>query len=399
MSKHSMQYIPINAPWVDTGLQTATTLVNERFDNAKSLADDAWRLLLAYIRDVKTVSDNFEFDWEKINIDYEVDEFTTAVKELRPDPLRINDIDIKARLDAIVIPSLDNTQDGFTVSHGSGPDELKVDLFAKLITKLEAEGTGLGAEVEEMIWDRMLKRQETKNAEMYFEAENYFASRGFTLPPGALSGKLNEISIEIARNNTTTNNDIAVEQARLAQTNTHFLLSESWKAIVGTIENEANSIVALNKTKYDKYLAQLESVKTQISQEVAVIENIAKGMSVLTQLYGHDVQLGGIDIDAKYKYNELRMKESIAEAEIALKEAELSIRETERVFLAQMQTYDGAAKLLAQVCASALSSVNASASLGFSAGASSSANGSVSSSFQDSDSYQESYQTTKQLSA
>ena len=268
-----------------------------------------------------------------------------------------------------------------------------------MIAKLEAEGTGLGADVEEAIWNRMLARQELKNADMYYKAENYFASRGFTLPPGALSGKLNEISIEIARNNTNTNNDIAVEQARLAQTNTHFLLSESWKAIVGTIENEANSIVAMNKTKYDKYLAQLEATKVQISQEVSVIENIAKGLAVLVQLYGHDVQLGGIDIDAKYKYNEARMKESIAQAEIELKEAEIAIRETERIFMTQLQTYDNASKMLAQVCASALSSVSANASLGFSAGATSSAQGSVNSNYNDTDQYSEEFRQTQEISA
>jgi len=63
-----------------------------------------------------------------------------------------------------------------------------------------------------------------------------------------------------------------------------------------------------------------------------------------------------------------------------------------------LQTYDNASKLLAQVCASALSSVNASASLGFSAGASSSAGASVQSTYYDADMYQESFSKTQQLS-
>jgi hypothetical protein len=397
MSKHSLLYIPVNAPWVDTGLEQTSSLVNERFDNAKSLASEAWSKILDYVDDIKKVNNNFEFDWEKIAIDYEVDEFTTAVKGQRPDPLRINDLEIRSRLDSIVNPVLGYTQSNFTVSHGSGPDDLKVNLFAKLITKLAVEGTGLGADVEAAIWARMRSRQETQNTNQYYEAENYFASRGFTLPPGALSGKLNEISIELERNNTYLNNDITIEQAKLAQTNTHFLLSESWKAIVGTIESEVNAIVAMNKSIYDKYLAELEANKIRITKEVSVIENIAKGLSVLVQLYGHDVQLGGVDIEAKYKYNELRMKESIAEAEIALKKADFAIEETRMVFASQNSSLDNASRLLAQVCASALSSVNASASMGFSASANSSASGSVSSSYQDSDSYSESKSQTEEI--
>ena len=99
-------------------------------------------------------------------------------------------------------------------------------LLHKVLTNISNGGTGLDATVEQDIYNRALVRQETENERLYTEAENYFEARGYSLPPGALSGRLAEISREISRNNTDLSEKITISQAELAQKNTQFFIDK-----------------------------------------------------------------------------------------------------------------------------------------------------------------------------
>ena len=105
------------------------------------------------------------------------------------------------------------------------------DLADATKTKLESDiengGTGLDSDVEADIWTRARARKDLQNEAMYTEAQDFFSARGFTLPPGALAGRLRDASAEQIRETAQINYEIAIEQARLAQNNTQFAIKSS----------------------------------------------------------------------------------------------------------------------------------------------------------------------------
>jgi hypothetical protein len=104
--------------------------------------------------------------------------------------------------------------------------DIWADLLAKVLDGIRNGGTGLDAAVEAEIYQRLLDRQQDENERLYNEANDYFAARGFTLPPGALSGRLNEINQQVSRNNSAASREITINQAELAQKNTHFIIDK-----------------------------------------------------------------------------------------------------------------------------------------------------------------------------
>ncbi|OEU67541.1 MAG: hypothetical protein BA863_12315 [Desulfovibrio sp. S3730MH75] len=114
----------------------------------------------------------------------------------------------------------------FNYSESNYSSDIWTDLLSKVLNDIRNGGTGLGALIEEELYDRALRRQETENERLYREVESYFEARGFSLPVGAMAGRLAEAAREISRNNITTNAEIAINQADLAQKNTHFMVTK-----------------------------------------------------------------------------------------------------------------------------------------------------------------------------
>jgi hypothetical protein len=114
----------------------------------------------------------------------------------------------------------------FSYSEANYGSDIWADLLAKVLNDIRNGGTGLGALIEDELYDRALARQEKENQRLYQETEDYFEARGFFLPVGAMAGRLTEIAREISRNNTEINSKIMISQAELAQTNTHFMITK-----------------------------------------------------------------------------------------------------------------------------------------------------------------------------
>lgn len=133
-------------------------------------------------------------------------------------------------------------------------------LLAKVIDGIVNGGTGLDPDVEQAIFDRAKHRQLYENDKAYREAEQYFAARGFILPPGAMAAKLQEISEAILRENTDLNEKIMIEQADLAQKNTHFMLEMGRQAegILRDFHNQQEN-------------RSLDAAKTLVDSSVAIV--------------------------------------------------------------------------------------------------------------------------------
>ncbi len=97
---------------------------------------------------------------------------------------------------------------------------------AELLDTILNGGTGLGADIEEKIWQRMRDRTFDQKQRVHEAAYAEFAARGFRIPSGALAGRIAETEKEILRTETSESAEIAIEQARLALSNLHFALSK-----------------------------------------------------------------------------------------------------------------------------------------------------------------------------
>jgi hypothetical protein len=280
-------------------------------------------------------------------------------------------------------------------------------LESKLNNRLTDGATGLDATVEAAIWARARSRQELENINKYQEVENYYSSRGFSIPPGTLSGRLNELLIEFARNDSYLNNDILVKQAELAMQNENIVLESGIKYILERLTQNASVIIEGNKLKIQGYLGELEGYKAEIQAEIARIEALTKvfmaeleaykgkieaeatrveSMSKIyiaeTQVYTATADavtktyLGKIEaykgkiqaesakVDAIVKSLDLALRQVIAVAETDMKEAAIDSENLKNATALAIELTKGGAQIAAQLAASAMSSVNASASVG-----------------------------------
>ncbi|MBE9592700.1 MAG: hypothetical protein IMF19_04400 [Proteobacteria bacterium] len=170
--------------------------------------------------------------------------------------------------------NIDPPQSIFLYEEAVYSSSLKLATESKLLDIVENGGTGLDSDVEAAIWDRALSRKQVGDLAKHDEAERYFASRGFNIPQGALVARLTELLTERARAEDDINRDIMTEQAKLAQTNTHF-------AITSAIQHESSIMAYLSS------VAQRTLDSSKYTQEAAIALFNAGVMRYNAQLQGY----------------------------------------------------------------------------------------------------------------
>jgi len=128
-------------------------------------------------------------------------------------------------------------------------------LLARLLTDLQSGATGLSATVEQEIIDRAQARQDVIDDKHEQETLEFFASRGFTLPTGAMQAAIAELANERARNRADLNGKTLIMQAELAQKNSQFIINAA-KEVESILRESVNK---LNDRRLDlaKAIAQL----------------------------------------------------------------------------------------------------------------------------------------------
>jgi hypothetical protein len=193
----------------------------------------------------------------------------------------------------------------------------------KLLYDVQNPGTGIDPEVEQAIWDRAISRQMTENEKSYNEALNYWAARGFELPPGSLVSALCEIRHKIDGTMEDLNNDILIQQSKLAQEYAKIAISQAidYEKMVMDYINRRNqrlfeaakytveAALLIYQAQIECYKAQLEAYKiytevfkAQIEAELAKMEiykaqiEAAKLTVEIQELYieAYKAQLQGI---------------------------------------------------------------------------------------------------------
>jgi hypothetical protein len=158
------------------------------------------------------------------------------------------------------------------------------DTIETMLKAIIADGvSGLSTTVEQAIYDRAVARKTAETIAAYAETENYFAARGYSIPPGAMSGRLLEIQAQADNALTDINNDILRMQGELA-------FKGTWESIGRIIEfekqkrdffaSEVSNVLAKAKARADNLMARvnlmLEARKSRLTNEEMLADDVLK---------------------------------------------------------------------------------------------------------------------------
>jgi hypothetical protein len=195
---------------------------------------------------------------------------------------------------------------GFIYNEALYSSDLGDALRAKILLGIQDGGTGLGVDVEAAIWEQAKKRTESENARLYSEALNFWAARGWTIPTGAVDGRIYEVSVEQSRALADVNEKILIEQARLAQEMDKFILQAGLQmekqamdffneVATRTFQAAKASVemgIAVFQAKVVWYNSQLEGYKTQATvYEVRIRAELGKLEAFKVQIEATKLQV------------------------------------------------------------------------------------------------------------
>lgn len=203
----------------------------------------------------------------------------------------------------------------FSFSEEAYNSDIRVALFTKILEDIANGGTGLDVNVEEDIYNRFLARQQTENNRLYQEIQNQFSATGFELPSGAYAARMLQISNDISLKNDQASREIVINQAELAQKNTHFTIQQAvlLEQVVSTFFNSQqdralkasalstenavaiyNAVVARQNLLLEKYKTEAQVFETKIRAELVVVETYKAQVDVVK--IKSDVQQARVNI-------------------------------------------------------------------------------------------------------
>lgn len=277
-------------PWT-TGIfdsaPSTKTVVSDKFAEMLVYADEAWdtaTALIATLTDSTTIPDP---DFADISLSEltmpSIDDVTKPVAPEAP----------SAEIE------IEDAPDNSAVIFQDENIAINTLLDTKIQANLNAGGTGLGSEIEAAIWARATTRLTEDRTLKIAEANADLAARGWTAPNGALEAKVSQVTRDFTKRLEEISEQIAVEQAKLAQTNEHFTLEQAlkyvtvardwlsqktnfllkkfeleidaWKTVSGTTIAELDAKVKLYGASASAYASEVQAEKTFIESKIEII--------------------------------------------------------------------------------------------------------------------------------
>jgi|GEM_PF-2475533 len=396
-------------------------LIVSQFEQCRRYADDVFKQLTdinGYLWKLSNAAtgEMQELDMSWIEYDWPEPDIGLIPFDLRPAPPDEDDI----RIDDVAVPELPSLREielpafpelptpdipAWSFYEEAYTSEVLDRLKARLLELSKSGALGIPEEVADAVFNQAKRRNEIGDAKLYEEALNFWAARGFTLPPMMLAARLEDARIEIERRNSDINEKIMIQQAQMEVEGWKSVLAQmvalegamvghadavnnraldEAKAIVQTgldayktevqgyaaamegIKAQADVQIAVNKQSLDIYLARIEKYKADLQLAVSRVEVIVKAYAARVEGYGTDIKAGSAQLDAEVKAFQARVEQAKNQTQLMLE----SSRAVLQAFIANRNLMIEAAKdgasICAQLVASALSAIHASASGGYS---------------------------------
>jgi hypothetical protein len=252
-------------------------------------------------------------------------------------------------------------------------DALKV----KLVDKINNGGTGLGAVVEEGIWNREKERALLDHIDAIDRMAGEIGANGFPMPDGVMSAMLLDLETKYNDARLTSNRDISTKQADLAYQATQKFI-DAGISFEGTEQTYATAMrnrlleaaksgpeiaVAMYRAEVERinvYVAQYNAIATKTNAQADIFRSqvamYTSEADVKTKIIGASVQKYSAEIDAVAKANATELGKD-----------EILVRQLTAFLNLELEAMKAVTQVNAQIAASALTGMSANASLGASA--------------------------------
>lgn len=114
-----------------------------------------------------------------------------------------------------------------------------------LVNSITVGGTGINPTVEDQIWQRGRDRVIADGLRAESQTQNEFAMRGFSLPPGAMAARLQQVRFEQLSKTQEQSRDVAIKQADIEVENLRFAVEQAIRSRVAAMQAAADYIRAL----------------------------------------------------------------------------------------------------------------------------------------------------------
>lgn len=192
-----------------------------------------------------------------------------------------------------------------------------------LVNAITVGGTGISPTVEDQIWQRGRDRIIADGLRVENQTLDGFASRGFSLPPGALAASLQAVRFEQLAKTQEFSRDTAIRQAEMEIENLRFAVEKAidsrMRAMAAASDyiralmtgpDTAARVASLNADAQARMLgATADLYRARLSRdEIAMRIPLANA--------SNGVQAAGITVDGFYKGIDARVRASAAAADV-----------------------------------------------------------------------------------
>jgi hypothetical protein len=183
-----------------------------------------------------------------------------------------------------------------------------------LLNTIQNGGSGLPVAIEEAIWARTRDRAVREGQRQKAEAVAEFASRGFSLPPGALLSRTDSIDQDTQNKVAEAARDIAIDQAKQEIENIRFAISTA----AGYRQNAIQSALT--------YLREWMQIPETAAKRAAMLAELRMKLWETTAMYyravneAHEI---GFKYDSANQISQLRQFEFVKDFSVQGYEAKV----------------------------------------------------------------------------
>lgn len=236
-----------------------------------------------------------------------------------------------------IITALSDELAGFFIEYYPLASDAFDEATNWLVNSITGGGTGISAAVEEQIWQRGRDRVILDGQRVESQVMNDFASRGFSLPSGALAARLQEARFTQLEKTQDMSRDVAIKQADMAVENLRFAIEQAIKSRVAAMAAATDYIRALMSGV--DVAARVASINSDVK---------ARMMSATADLYR-----------ARLSRDEIAMKIPLTNSDLSLRASTANIDGFYRGVDARTAAAGHAAEVYGKTAQAALSSLSA----------------------------------------
>jgi len=325
----------------------ALDITQTQIEQAREYADSAYAAAQEFLDELKEMFDQYEvpvieIEMPDINIpDINIElppvldplDLELVITGVFPSPPSFNDSEVAAMLDLV---------------------------FTNINETLQSGGTGITEEVEDAIYSRARSRLDDEFRDEYEKLENIYASRGFDVLPGIVASLMARLSSEVVRKSEDLNNDILVNQTKLAQTQIQFALTTCIELFKVRLQEYA--------VRVEAYAAEINGYISNIQAQVAVIDAKVKVLQANVAQYVATTEMQKVYYETLSTKISLELQKAKLETDILISEMEANLKAFIAVKQLQLEAAKAGGSVMAQLAASALSSINTATGYNFHGG-------------------------------